>query len=126
MIFLTKFKQNLKFKILSIDNISKSRKNILTLIIMQKKMIKYNQRDNNAIDVNYQNKNYKSFKNNFKFEKNKSNNKFKCHNDNATTRDDDKFNDFHNNSKLFKKSKNEIDDKKFNCFICEKLKHWKN
>ena len=53
MIFLTKLKQNLKFKILSIDNVSKSRKNILTLIIMQKKTIKCNQRDNDAIDVNH-------------------------------------------------------------------------
>ena len=37
MIFLTKLKQNLKSKILNIDNILKSRENILTLIIMQKK-----------------------------------------------------------------------------------------
>ena len=42
MIFLTKLKQNLKFKILNIDNVSKSRKNILTLIIIEKKIIKYN------------------------------------------------------------------------------------
>ena len=42
MIFLTKLKQNLKFKIFNIDNVSKSRKNILTLTIMQKKMIKRN------------------------------------------------------------------------------------
>ena len=63
---------------------------------------------------------------NFKFEKNKSNNKFERHNDGATTCDDDKFNDFRDNLKSFKKSKNKIDDKKFNCFICEKSKHWKN
>ena len=42
MIFLTKLKQNLKLKILSINNISKSRKNILTLTIMQKKIMKCN------------------------------------------------------------------------------------
>ena len=34
LIFLTKLKQNLKFKILNINNISRLRKNILTLIIM--------------------------------------------------------------------------------------------
>ena len=123
MIFLTKLKQNLKFKILNIDSVSKSRKNILTLTIMQKKTIKRNQRDEDAIDVNHQNENYKNFKNNFKFEKNKLNNKFKHHNDDAATRDDDKFNNFRDNSKLFKKSKNEIDDKRFNCFIYEKSKH---
>ena len=123
MIFLTKLKQNLKSKILSIDNVLRSRKNILTLIIMQKKMMKCNQRDENAIDVNHQNENHKNFKNNFKFKKNKLNNKFERHNDDATTRDDDKFDDFYNNSKSFKKSKNEIDDKKFNCFICGKSKH---
>ena len=123
MIFLTKLKQNLKSKILNIDNVSKSRKNILTLIIMQKKTMKYNQRDDDATDVDHQNENHKNFKNNFKFEKNKLNNKFERHNDDTTTRDDDKFNDFHNNSKSFKKSKNEIDDEKSNCFICEKSKH---
>ena len=53
IIFLTKLKQNLKLKILSIDNISKSRKNILTLIIMQKKTMKRNQRDEDATDVNH-------------------------------------------------------------------------
>ena len=74
-------------------------------------------------DVDYYNENNKSFKNNFKFEKNKLNNKFNHYNDDATTRDNDKFNNFRNNSKSFKKSKNEIDDKKFNCFICEKSKH---
>ena len=123
MIFLTKLKQNLKSKILSIDNVLKSRKNILTLIIMQKKMMKCNQRDEGAADVDHQNEDYKNFKNNFKFEKNKLNNKFERHNDDATTRDNDKFNDFRDNSKSFKKSKNEIDDKKFNCFICGKSKH---
>ena len=86
-------------------------------------MIKRNQRDENAVDVDHQNENHKNFKNNFKFKKNKLNNKFERHNDDATTRDNDKFNDFRDNSKLFKKSKNEIDDKKFNCFICEKSKH---
>ena len=55
--------------------------------------------------------------------KNKLNNKFKCYNDDATTRDNDKFNDFHDNLKSFKKSKNEINDKRFNCFIYEKSKH---
>ena len=53
MIFLTKLKQNLKFKILNIDNVSKSRKNILMLIIMQKKMIKRNQRDKDATDADH-------------------------------------------------------------------------
>ena len=123
MIFLTKLKQNLKSKILNIDNVSKSRKNILTLTIMQKKMMKRNQHEKDVINVDHQNENHKNFKNNFKFEKNKLNNKFKRHNGDATTRDDDKFNNFHNNSKSFKKSKNEIDDKRFNCFICEKSKH---
>ena len=123
MIFLTKLKQNLKSKILNINNVSKSRKNILTLTIMQKKTMKCNQRDENATDVNHQNENHKNLKNNFKFERNKSNNKFEHHNDDATTRDDDKFNNFRDNSKSFKKLKNEIDDKKFNCFICEKSRH---
>ena len=85
--------------------------------------MKRNQRDENAIDVDHQNENHKNFKNNFKFEKNKSDNKFERHNDGAATRDNDKFNDFRDNLKSFKKSKNKIDDKKFNCFICEKSKH---
>ena len=123
MIFLTKLKQNLKFKILNINNILRSRKNILTLTIMQKKTIKRNQREKNVIDINYYNENNKNFKNNFKFIKNKLNNKFDCYNDDATTRDNDKFNDFHNNLKSFKKLKNKIDDRKFNYFICEKSKH---
>ena len=74
-------------------------------------------------DVNHYNKNNKNFKNNFKFKRNKSNNKFDCHNNDATTHDNDKFNDFYNNLKSFKKSKNEINDKKFNCFIYKKSKH---
>ena len=123
MIFLTKLKQKLKFKILNINNVSKSRKNILTLIIIQKKTIKRNQRRKNATDVDHQNENYKSFKNNFKFEKNKLNNKFKHYNGDVTTCDDNRFNDFYNNLKSFEKSKNKIDDRKFNYFICEKLKH---
>ena len=40
MIFLAKLKQNLKFKILSIDSVSHLRENLLTLIIMQKKIMK--------------------------------------------------------------------------------------
>ena len=123
MIFLTKLKQNLKSKILNIDNVLKSRKNILTLTIMQKKTMKHNQCNENAINADHQNENHKNFKNNFKFERNKLNNKFECHNDDAATRDDDKFNDFRDNSKSFKKVKNEIDNRKFNCFICEKSKH---
>ena len=123
MIFLTKLKQDLKSKILNIDSVLKSQKNILTLTIMQKKMMKYNQRDESAADVDHQNKNHKGFKNNFKFEKNKSNNKFERYNGDAATRDDDKFDDFRDNSESFKKSKNEIDDRRFNCFICEKLRH---
>ena len=123
MIFLTKLKQNLKFKILSIDNVSRSRKNILTLTIMQKKTMKRNQREKDVININHHNEDNKNFKNNFKFEKNKLNNKFDCYNDDAATRDDDKFNDFHDNLKSFKKLKNEIDDKRFNCFICEKSRH---
>ena len=86
-------------------------------------MIKHNQRDKDAINADYLNKNNKDFKNNFKFEKNKLNNKFKRHNDGVTMRDNDKFNNFYNNSKSFKKSKNEIDDRKFNYFTCEKSKH---
>ena len=53
MIFLTKLKQNLKSKILNIDNVSKSRKNILTLTIMQKKIMKRNQRNKGATDVDH-------------------------------------------------------------------------
>ena len=53
MIFLTKLKQNLKFKILNINNVSKSRKNILTLTIMQKKIMKHNQREKNTTDADY-------------------------------------------------------------------------
>ena len=75
------------------------------------------------ININHHNKNNKNFKNNFKFRKNKLNNKFDYHNDDAATRDDDKFNNFYDNLKSFKKSKNEIDNRKFNCFICEKSKH---
>ena len=123
MIFLTKLKQNLKFKILSIDNVLKSRKNILTLIIMQKKTIKRNSRERNVTDANHYNENNKDFKNNFKFEKNKLNNKFDYYNDDAITRDNNKFDNFCDNSKPFKKLKNEINDRKFNCFICEKSKH---
>ena len=85
--------------------------------------MKCNQRDEDAINVDHQNENHKNFKNNFKFEKNKLNNKFNCHNDDATARDNNKFNNFRDNLKLFKKLKNEIDDKKFNCFICEKSRH---
>ena len=123
MIFLTKLKQDLKFKILSIDNVSRSRKNILTLTIMQKKTMKRNQCEKNVIDVDHYNENNKNFKNNFKFEKNKLNNKFDRHNSGATTRDDNKFNDFRDNLKSFKKLKNKIDNKRFNCFIYEKSKH---
>ena len=75
------------------------------------------------INADYYNENNKDFKDNFKFKENKLNNKFDCYNDDVTARDDDKFNNFHDNSKSFKKSKNEIDDKKFNCFICEKSRH---
>ena len=75
------------------------------------------------IDVDYYNKNNKNFKNNFKFKENKLNNKFDYHNNGATTRDDDKFNNFRDNSRLFKKLKNEINNRKFNYFICEKSKH---
>ena len=85
--------------------------------------MKHNQRDESATDADHQNENHKDLKNNFKFGKNKSNNKFKRYNDDATTRDDDKFDDFYDNSKSFKKSKNETDDKRFNCFICGKPKH---
>ena len=87
MIFLTKLKQNLKFKILNIDNVSKSRENILTLTIMQKKIIKRNQHDEDAINVDHHNESNKNFKNNFKFGKNKSSNKFERYNDGVTTRD---------------------------------------
>ena len=69
IIFLTKLKQNLKLKILNINNVLRLQKNILTLIIMQKKIMKRNQRDKNAIDFNYQNENHKNFKSNFKFKK---------------------------------------------------------
>ena len=108
MIFLTKLKQNLKFKILSIDNVSKSRKNILILIIMQKKTMKCNQREKNVIDVDYHNENNKNFKNNFKYKKNKLNNKFNCYNDDATTCNNDKFNDFYDNLKSFKNQRTKL------------------
>ena len=74
-------------------------------------------------DADHYNKNNKNFKNNFKFKRNKLNNKFDCYNGDATARDDNKFNNFYDNLKSFKKSKNKIDDRKFNCFICEKSKY---
>ena len=123
MIFLMKLKQDLKSKILSIDSVSRSRKNILALTIMQKKTMKRNQRDKGATDADHQNESHKGFKSNFKFEKNKSDNKFERHNGGATARDNGKFGDFRDNSKSFKKLKDEIDDKEFNCFICGKSKH---
>ena len=85
--------------------------------------MKRNQRDKNTIDIDYQNESHKSFKSNFKFGKNKLNNKFKRFNDDAATRDNDKFNNFYNNSNTFKKSKNKIYNRKFNCFIYEKSRH---
>ena len=85
--------------------------------------MKRNQRDEGAINADHQKKNYKNFKNNFKFEKNKLNNKFERYNNDAITRDNKKFDDFRDNSKSFKKSKNEINDRKFNCFIYEKSRH---
>ena len=85
--------------------------------------MKRNQRGVSAIDADHQNEDHKNFKSNFKFEKNKFDNKFERHNGGAATRDDDKFNNFHDNSRPFKKSKNKTDDRKFNCFICEKSKH---
>ena len=53
MIFLAKLKQNLKFKILNIDSVSHLRKNLLTLIIMQKKIMKRDQRKADAVNVNH-------------------------------------------------------------------------
>ena len=86
-------------------------------------MMKRNQRGEGAADVDHQNEDHRNFKSNFKFEENKSSNKFERHNDGAAARDDDKFDDFRDNLKSFKKLKNEIDDKRFNCFICEKSRH---
>ena len=59
MIFLAKLKQNLKFKILNIDSVLHSRKNLLTLIIIQKKIMKCDQREANAVNVNHQSENNK-------------------------------------------------------------------
>ena len=123
MIFFAKLKQNLKFKILSIDSVSHSRKNLLTLIIMQKKIMKRDQRKADAVNVNHQFENNKNFNENHKSDENKSENKFDRNADAKSTRIDNKFNDFRDNSKSFKKSKNEIENKEFNCFICEKSKH---
>ena len=63
------------------------------------------------------------FNKNYKSDKNKLKNKLDRNVDAESTRIDDKFNDFRNNSKSFKKSKNEIEDKRFNFFIYEKSKH---
>ena len=123
MIFLAKLKQNLKFKILSIDNVSHLRENFLTLIIMQKKIIKRDQRKTDAVNVNHQFESNKDFNENHKSDESKSKNKFDRNANAESARIDDKFNNFRDNSKSFKKSKNEIEDKKFNCFICEKSKH---
>ena len=76
IIFLAKLKQNLKFKILNIDNVSHSRKNLLTLIIMQKKIIKRDQREADAVNVNHQSENNKSFNENHKSDEKKLKNKF--------------------------------------------------
>ena len=123
MIFLAKLKQNLKFKILNIDSVSHLRKNLLTLIIMQKKIMKRDQRKADVVNVNHQFKNNKNFNENHKSNENKSENKFDRNADAELARTDDKFNNSRDNSKSFKKSKNEIEDKRFNCFICEKSRH---
>ena len=53
MIFLAKLKQNLKFKILNIDSVSHLRKNLLTLIIMQKRTMKRDQYKADVVNVNH-------------------------------------------------------------------------
>ena len=123
MIFLAKLKQNLKSKILNIDSVLHLKKNFLTLIIMQKKIMKRDQRKADAINANHQSENNKNFNENHKFDENKSENKFDRNANAESARINDKFNDFRDNSKSFKKSKNEIENKKFNCFICEKSKY---
>ena len=85
--------------------------------------MKRDQRKADAVNVNHQFENNKNFNENHKSDESKSENKFDRNANAKSTRTDDKFNDFRDNSKSFKKSKNEIEDKKFNCFICEKSKH---
>ena len=85
--------------------------------------MKRDQRKADAVNVNHQSKNNKSFNENYKFDKKKLKNKSDRNADAKSARTDDKFNDFSDNSKSFKKLKNEIENKKFNCFICEKSKH---
>ena len=69
MIFFAKLKQNLKIKNLNIDTVSHLRKNFLTLIIMQKKIIKRDQHKANAVNANHQFKNNKNFNKHYKFNK---------------------------------------------------------
>ena len=73
---MTKLKQNLKFKILNIDSVSHLKENLLILIIMQKKIMKRNQRKADAVNVNHQFKNNKNFNKNHKSNESKSENKF--------------------------------------------------
>ena len=76
-----------------------------------------------VVNVNHQFESNKNFNENHKFDKNKSENKFDRNADAESARTDDKFNDFRDNSRSFKKLKNEIENKEFNCFICEKSRH---
>ena len=73
-IFFVKFRFELKQKILNIDNVSNIRKNILNVVIMQKKNLK-RQRENDDISNFNQNRNDEKFKNfeNDKFSQNNQN-----------------------------------------------------
>ena len=90
---------------------------------MQKKIIKRDQHKANAVNVNHQFENNEKFNENHKFDESKSENKFNRNADAKLSRINNKFNNFRNNSRSFKKSKNEIENRKFNYFIYEKSKH---
>ena len=73
-IFFVKFRFEFKQKILSIDNVSNIRKNILNIVIMQKKNLK-RQRENDDNSNFNQNRNDEKFKNfeSDKFQQNNQN-----------------------------------------------------
>ena len=73
-IFFVKFRFEFKQKILNIDNVSNTRKNILSVVIMQKKNLK-RQRENNDNSNFNQNRNDEKFKNfeSDKFQQNNQN-----------------------------------------------------
>ena len=85
--------------------------------------MKRDQRKADAVNVNHQFENNKNFNENHKSDESKSENKFNRNANAESARTDDKFNDFRDNSRSFKKLKNEIEDRRSNCFICEKSRH---